>query len=234
MPAVANLSRVLSVSIAAMLPLAGCAAIEDGGRVIGRADLVNDLAARLDRAGELTYWAEYQLPGGQSAAIAQAQKPLRAAYTYPGGKLTVTADSTAECDTAAAKPTCTLNPPPSPSTRPSVTVFASANKRGLVTPPVVIGLLTAAALDPSAVIEQQDTTVAGRHATCVQVDGLANAPTSSFNACVTTEGALGRFRGVLDGKEADLALSRYRTEVDSGVFDLPSGAGVIDRRAGTR
>ena len=232
MRAVATLSRVLSGSIAAVLLISGCQSIEDGERVIGRADLVNDLAARLDRAGELTYSADYQLSGGQAASISQAQKPQRAAYTYPGGKLTVTADATAECDTVGPKPTCTLKPPPPSTTRPSVTVFASANQRGLVTPPVVIGLLTAAALDPDAQITQRDTTVTGRHATCVAVDGLANADAPDFDACVTNDGVLGSFRGVLDGHQVDIAMSRYRNQVDSSAFDLPSGAGVVDRRGG--
>jgi hypothetical protein len=234
MPAVTTLSRVLSGSIVTVLLLAGCQTMSDGGRVIGRADLVNELAARLDHAGELTYSADYQISGGQSASISQAQNPQRAAYTYPGGKLTVTADATAECQTAGPKPTCTLSPPPPSTTRPAVTVFASANQRGLVTPPVVIGLLTAAALDPNAVIEQKDTTVAGRHATCVHVSKVPDAPVSSFDACVTNEGALGSFRGLLDDHQVDVAMSRYRAEVDSNAFDLPAGAGVVDRRTGAK
>jgi hypothetical protein len=234
MPAPAVLLRVLSGSIAAVLLLAGCQAIEDGGQVIGRADLVNDLASRLDQAAELTYAADYQLSGGLSASIAQAQKPLRAAYTYPGGKLTVATDATAECDTAGAKPTCTLTDPPPPTTKPAVTVFASAKQRGLITPPVVIGLLTAAALDPNAVIKQTDTTVAGRHATCVNVAKVANSAASTFDACVTNEGALGSFLGVVDGKPVDIAMSRYRTAVEDSAFDLPRGAGVVDHRAGSK
>ena len=234
MSAVTTILRVLSGSAAAVLLLAGCQSIEDGERVIGRADLVNDLAARLDRSGDLTYSAEYQLSGGRSASISQTQKPQRAAYSYPGGKVTVTVDATAECDTAGPKPTCTLDPPPTATTRPSVTVFTSANHRGLVTPPVVIGLLTAAALDPDATIEQKDTTVAGRHATCVTVEGVDNAESSRFDACVTNEGVLGSFRGLLDGQQVDVALSRYRTQVDGGAFDLPRGVGVVDRRSGAK
>jgi hypothetical protein len=217
-------------STIAVLPLAGCEAIEDSGRAIGRADLVNDLAVRLDRAVELTYSADYQLPGGQSGSISQAQRPHRAAYTYPGGKLTLTVEATAECDTAAPKPTCTLKPPPGQAT-PLVAVLAGVNERGLVTPPLVISLLTATALDPNAVIEQNDTTVAGRHATCVRVEQVSDAAASSFDACVTTEGVLGSFAGVVDGRPVDIALSRYRVAVDSTAFELPSGAGVVDRRA---
>ncbi|GAB3139602.1 hypothetical protein GCM10027290_09060 [Micromonospora sonneratiae] len=226
--------RVLTGSILAVLLLTGCQAIEDGSRVISRADLVNDLASRLDRATELTYSAEYQLTGGESASIAQTQEPLQAAYSYPGGKLTVSAEATTECQTAGPKPSCILDAPPAQTNRPSVTVFTNANKRGLVTPPVVIGLLTAAALDPNADIEQTDTTIAGRHATCVRVAGVDDAPTSQFNACVTAEGVLGQFTGTLDGNAVEMALSRYRNTVDGSVFELPSGATVIDQRPGTK
>lgn len=231
MPAVSTPLRVLTGSILAALLLSGCQAIEDGSRVIGRADLINDLAARLDNAGELTYAADYQLTGGESASIVQTQKPRRAAYIYPGGKLTVSAEATTDCEIDGAKPKCVLQPPPTQLNKPSVTVFASAKQHGLVTPPVVVGLLTTAALDPDIVIEQTDTTIAGRHATCVRVVGGTDPEVPTFDACVTTEGALGRFTGTLDGRQVDMALSRYRTEVDAGAFALPAGAGIVDRRS---
>lgn len=230
MPTVSTLLRVLTGSIVVVLASAGCQTLDDAGRVIGRADLVNELAARLDRAGELTYSADYQLPGGNTASIAQSQTPPRAAYTYPGGKLTVTAEATTECVAAGRRHTCTLTPPPTNTNKPAVAVFQGANARGLVTPPVVINLLTAAALDPNAIIEQHDTTVAGRHATCVRVRQVTNAPAPSFNTCITSEGVLGSFAGTVDGTGVDLALSRYRTVVDGAAFDLPAGARVADQR----
>ncbi|MGI5212137.1 hypothetical protein [Plantactinospora sp. CA-290183] len=231
MPARSTSLRMLTGAIITVVMLAGCQTLDDAGRVIGRADLVNALASRLDQSHELTYSADYQLPGGQSASISQSRDPLRAAYTYPGGKLTVTAEATTECDTTATrKPTCTLTAPPEPSTKPAIAIFTEMNKRGLVTPPVVIGLLTAAALDPNALIRQYDTTVAGRHASCVRVDGLSNAAASTFDACITGEGALGSFTGSVDGTDLDVALSNYRDAVESSAFDLPPGAGVVDRR----
>ncbi len=105
------------------------------------------------------------------------------------------------------------------------------HKHGLVAPPLVVDLLTAAALDPGALIAQTDTTVAGRHATCVRVRQLSNAPASTFEVCITTEGALGSFTGVVGGLNLDIALIRYRDAVESTAFDLPPGAGVVDRRA---
>lgn len=230
MPAVSTPYRVLTGSIIVMLAIAGCQTLDDAGRVLGRADLVNELAARLDGAGELTYSADYQLPGGKSASIAQSQSPPRAAYIYPGGKLTVTAEATTECVITDGRNTCTLNPPPRYANKPAVAVFQSANEQGLVTPPVVINLLTAAALDPDATVEQHDTTVAGRHATCVRVRQVTNAAAPDFDTCITTEGVLGSFTGTVNGTAVDLALSRYRDVVDNDAFGLPPGAGVVDLR----
>ena len=52
--------------------------------------LLNELATRLDRAGDLTFTAEYRLDGGSRAVLAQAQQPRRAAYVHPGGKAVFT------------------------------------------------------------------------------------------------------------------------------------------------
>ncbi|MGV9211320.1 hypothetical protein ACTFTM_05590 [Micromonospora sp. RB23] len=228
MPAATTTLRMLAVSVIASLTVTGCQTIEDAGSAMGRSDLVNDLAARLDRALELTYTADYQLPGGQTAAIVQAQDPARSAYTYPGGRLTVTPDAVTRCTAAGGRMACTLVPPPTPGSKPTVALFDEANQRGLVTPPVVVGLLTAAALDPQAVIKQSDTTVAGHHAACVEVQRADG----DFSACVTTEGVLGSFLGSVDGKPMELALSDYSETVEKNAFDPPAGAGVVDNRPG--
>ncbi|MGN9808001.1 hypothetical protein ACTMSW_01400 [Micromonospora sp. BQ11] len=229
MPAASTTLRLLAVSVIASLTITGCQTLDDAGRAIGRSDLVNDLAIRLDRSLTLTYSAEYQLPAGQTATIAQAQDPARSAYTWPGGKLTVTEDATARCETAASRAVCTLEAPPTANAKPSVTLFTEAKEHGLVTPPVVMQLLTTAALDPEAVITQSDTTLAGRHATCVDVQQSAG----DFSACVTTEGALGSFTGEVDGERVELAMTDYRDAVDGDAFELPPGAGVVDRRTAT-
>ncbi|MFG1881852.1 hypothetical protein [Micromonospora sp. NPDC049102] len=228
MPAATTTLRMLAVSVIASLTVTGCQNFEDAGSAMGRSDLVNDLAARLDRALELTYTADYQLPGGQTAAIVQAQDPARSAYTYPGGRLTVTPDAVTRCTATDGRTACTLVAPPTPGSKPTVALFSEANQQGLVTPPVVVGLLTAAALDPQAVIKQSDTTVAGHHAACVEVQ----RSDGDFSACVTTEGVLGSFLGSVDGKPMELALSDYSETVEKDAFDPPAGAGVVDNRPG--
>ncbi|WP_433531499.1 hypothetical protein ACQPYA_05195 [Micromonospora sp. CA-263727] len=226
MPAASTPLRAIAVSAVMLLTVTGCQALDDAGRAMGRADIVNDLAARMDRALELTYSAEYQLPGGRTAFIAQAQDPARSAYEWPGGKLTVTADATTHCGPDGGRTVCTIEAPPAPNSKPSIVVFAAAEREGQVTPPMVMGLLTTAALDPSAVITQSDTTIAGSLATCVDVRQNAD----SFTACVTGAGALGSFTGRVDGQPVEVALTRYREQVDGAAFELPPGAGVVDRR----
>ncbi|MFY1574466.1 hypothetical protein ACN26Z_06210 [Verrucosispora sp. WMMD703] len=226
MPAASTTLRTLAVSVIALLTVTGCQALDDAGRAMGRSDIVNDLAARMDRALELTYSAEYQLPGGRSASFVQSQDPARSSYTWPGGKVTVTDEATTRCDTDGDRTVCTLEEPPAPNSKPSVVVFAEAELQGLVTPPMVMGRLTAAALDPDAVINERSSTVVGHHSTCVDV----RQDSESFTACVTGEGALGSFTGQVDGQPVELALSRFRDQVDGGAFDLPAGADVVDRR----
>ncbi|SCG42118.1 hypothetical protein GA0070560_103249 [Micromonospora halophytica] len=229
MPAVSTTLRMLSVSVIASLTVTGCQTLDDAGRALGRSDLVNDLAARMDGALTATWAADYQLPGGRTASVAQTKTPLRSAYTWPDGKITVTQESVTRCETSAGRTACTVLPPELTAGKPSVLVWTEAEKRGLVTPPAVMGLLTDAALDPDAVITQSDTTVAGHHATCVDV----KRSTGDFSTCVTTEGVLGSFSGTLAGTPTEVTLSRYTESVDPAAFDVPAGAGVVDRRTVT-
>jgi hypothetical protein len=205
MPAASMTLRVLAASAIASLTVTGCQAFDDTGVALARADLVNDLAARMDRALEQTWAAEYQLAGGRTASIAQTEDPLRSSYTWPDGKITVTQEAVTRCANAAGRTSCTVSPPVLTAGKPSVIVYDEARKHGLVTPPAVIRLLTEAALDPQASIEQSDTTLAGHHATCIDVTRAGDR----FDACVTTEGVLGSFTGALDGKPAEVTLNRY-------------------------
>jgi hypothetical protein len=216
---------LVAVTLGAAVP--GCG---DAGEVMDRADLVNDLASRLDASGELTYSAEYQLPRGRTAMIAQAQSPLRAAYVYPEGKLTVTDEATADCRRTGGTTTCTLTAAPVPNNEPAVAAFRNAGAHGLIAPTVVISLLTTASLDAAATIEQSDTTIAGRPATCVQVRGVRDAAASAFDACITIDGVLGSFSGVVDGNGVDIAMTRYRDQAAPDAFTLPAGAKIVDKR----
>jgi hypothetical protein len=231
--AVLSLGRLVALgafALSAALASAGCATIDNAQRVISRADLVNDLASRLSRSSDLTYAADYQLSGGKNASVVQMQEPQRSAYSYPDGKLIVTTDAITECGLAGSTMTCTLTPPPTPNGDPAAGAFAGAQAKGLVASTLVVGLLTAAALDADAVISQYDSTTAGQHSTCVKVNNVQNAAASAFDACITTDGVLGSFSGVVNGTSIEVSMINYSDEVPAGAFDLPPGAKIVDQR----
>ena len=202
------------------LPLAGCTSLTGAPQSVDHAGLMNDLASTIDSAGSLTYSADYQLPLGATARIAQTGSPHRTAYTFPDGKLTLTSEATTDCTTRKQVVTCTMSMPAA-----SPAALAGAGRRGLAPPEVVAGLLTAAAIDSAALVEQHDSTIAGQHATCVEVRG-----TASFTACVTTDGVLASFTGRVADADLDVVLTRYRDSVDSDAFEVPAGATVVARR----
>jgi hypothetical protein len=208
----------------AVLALAGATGCVNTTAPAGRVQLVSDLAARLDRSGSLTYTAVYGMPGGARATIVQS--PPRAAYTYPGGALIFTPDSVASCDTT----TCTLTPPVSPGADPPSALVNAVSVRGMIAPPMVMSLLTTAALDGDALVTTHDTTLAGQTATCVRISGATDGPAPDYEVCVTTDGVLASFSGTVAGARIDIHLDRYDTTVAPEAFALPAGAKVVDHR----
>jgi hypothetical protein len=225
--------RIL-VAGALVLTLAGCGPVDDAQHVIDRSKLVNEMASRLDRGSTLTYTAEYELPDGSRATVAQAQEPIRASYTYPTGKFVTTTLLTMDCRAEAQAPgaLCSITPPPTPKSDTGG-LFVAMRERGLVPPTLVIGLLTAASLSSDAAIQRSETTIAGQAATCVQVSGVRNAPATDFDACITDNGVLGSFDGTVDDKDNDVSLVRYESTVAPDAFDPPAGAKTVDNRPPT-
>lgn len=225
--AISTPRRLLAAAAIASLTVTGCQSFDEAGQAISHADLINELANRLDGSLVRTYTADYQLASGQSATIAQDQEPARATYHWTAGRLTATEEATTRCETTDGRTACTIEPPPANPAKPAVAVFAAAEGQGLVTPPAVLELLTAAALDPESTITSNDTTLAGRRATCVEV----RRPAGDLTACVTAEGALGSFTGHLDGEPVTVTMTSYRATTDGPMFELPVGADVVDRSA---
>ena len=221
-------ARFVAGLLAVAAPLAGCAEFDNPAAAQGltRSDLVAQLAAQLAGSASLTYAATYQLAGGRSASIAQAQDPLRSAFRYPDGELLVTAAATTRC----ARRTCTVTAPPAPTSPVPAALFAEAEKAGLVAPSAVQSLLNAARLDRDVVVDQRDTTVAGRHATCLDLRNVDKAETGAFSTCITSDGVVGSFSGTLSGTKIDIAMTEYADRVRSDAFDAPGGTRMIDRR----
>ncbi len=223
--------RVVPGLAAAALLLAGCGSLGQAASAqgIARGDLVSELAAQLTGSATLTYTAGYQLPGGGTATVAQAQRPARTAYAYPGGRVLVTGQAVTACR-GARKPTCTVTAPPDPGAALPPAVFAEAQRTGMIAPVTVLSLLETAALDPGVTLEPRDTTIAGHHATCLDLSGLTDDRTRAFTTCVTNDGVLGSFTGTVDGRTIDIAMTHFESRIRGDAFDVPTGATTVDRR----
>jgi hypothetical protein len=225
-----RLALLTAVAVTVAAGLSGCLAVTSAQPGTGRAQLVRDLADRLTRSGGVPYTATYRLGQGSSATIVQAADPSRLAYTYPGGKLVLTPQQAADCRGQGGAVSCTLTPPPSPTTDLGAALTSELAAHGFVPPPMAIDLLTAAALDPDAVVTTHDTTIAGENATCVDINGQQSTVAGQFEVCVTTDGLLGSFSGLVSGLQVDLSLDRYEQTVAPDAFDLPAGAHIVDQR----
>jgi hypothetical protein len=210
------------VASATLLVAAACGGVDSANAAsITHDDLVSELAAQLGESATLSYTATYQLAGGDTAQITQAQKPTRVAYTYPGGNLIRTPEGTIRCQGAVSALKCT-------ETTPNP---ADARTTGpLTSPDAVLAMLNVAAVDTGAVTKQHDTTIAGHHATCLTLTGVSRTATPDFAVCVTAEGALGSFTATMGGKQADLALTAYSDKPDVTAFELPVTAKLTDQR----
>jgi len=190
--------------------------------------LITDLADRLAQSESMTYTAAYELPNGNTATVSRAQNPPRLALDYPGGKMVVDDREATSCGpalegSAQGGVVCTVRP----ASTVLIELLDAASAAGLPAPASVADLLVQTSFDPNVVINWRDTTLVGRHATCVGVSGLTTAP--PFEACVTSDGVLGSFTGTVGGHPVRLTLTRFRTDVDATAFDPPAGATVIEQ-----
>lgn len=211
----------LAVVLATAVLAAGCAAAS-----ADEPKLLNDLATRLDRSGDLTFTAEYRLDGGAQAVVAQAQQPPRAAYVHPGHKAVFTESELATCRVVGEASVCTITAPPTQSTDPALDLLTATGEEpdGLVSPSRALRLVSDAVLS-GATVTRYESTIAGEGATCVGVHGA-----EGFTACVTAGGLLGSFTGTLDGQVVSFELTSYKDTADAAAFALPDGAEIDDRR----
>lgn len=196
-----------------VLLLGGCGGLDQAASAHGlaRDDLVSELAAQLAGSSTLTYAAEYRLPRGGRASVTQTQDPPRTSYHYPGGRLLVSDHAVTQCR-GTAKPACTTTPPPDGGVLPAV-AYAGVQRTGMVAPATVVALLDAAALDTAVTVESRDTTIAGHHATCVDLSGIDDERSREFSTCVTSAGVLGSFTGTLDGRPVEMTMTEYSEKV---------------------
>ncbi len=218
MPSVTR--RVLAglVAVALLGVGTGCGDLDEASAApLTKDDLVSEIAGQLAAGSTQSWTAKYQIAGGETATVIRAQRPSRAAYVFPGGRLITTTTVTIKCTGS----TCT-------STPAEAAAAAELDQAPLISPEAVQAMLAAAALDPSIVTTPHDTTIAGRHATCLTLQDVDGTPTRSFDLCVTSEGALASFTATIDGKPIDQALTSYVGETEPDAFDVPQGAKLID------
>ncbi len=215
----------LAAATAALLGATGCTGLDEANAAgITHDDLVSEMAAQLSKVTGLTYTATYQLTGGDTATVSQAQKPTRTAYRFPGGRLIETATGTIRCTGDEPAVTCTETDP----TPATATPLAGT---ALITPEAALAMLNTAALDQNVTATPHDTTIAGRHATCLSLSQVDGTPTAEFSVCITNEGALGSFTATIAGQRIDQALTAYAEKADAAAFLLPSTAKLTDKRS---
>lgn len=221
--------RLLAALCLAALGMGGCEAINDATAPIDRGKLLDDMSSQLDRGESVLYSADYQLAGGNRASVGQQTAPPRTVYGYPGGMIIVHGGDQTSCTTTSRPARCEVNSITLASAGVPST-YAEATKHGLITAPVVADLLKVAALQPAASVKPHDTTIAGQQASCLEVSGLADSTSAAFTACVTADGVLASFKGVVSGINIDQALIEVTRRVGEEAFSLPVGADVVDLR----
>ncbi|MBB4695207.1 hypothetical protein [Paractinoplanes abujensis] len=221
MPTVTRLTAGLTAAGLALLGAAGCGDLDEANAApLSRESLITEAAGQLAAGSALTYSAKYQVAGGEVATVNRAQRPLRASYVYPGGRLIVTSTVTIRCSTS----TC--------ESRTADPAAATALDDGpLISAEAVQAMLATAALDPVVETTPHDTTIAGRHATCLSLAGVDETPSREFDLCVTNEGALASFTATINGKRIDQALTSYRDDLPDDAFLVPTGIKLIDKSA---
>jgi hypothetical protein len=221
--------RLVAAVCLATFGVGGCEAINDATAPIDRGKLLDDMSAQLDRGKTVLYHADYQLAGGYKAVVGQQTVPPRTVYEYPGGMIIVHGSDQTSCSTTSRPARCELNSITLASAGVPST-YAEATKHGLITAPVVIDMLKIAAMQPAASVEPHDTTIAGQQASCLEVSGLADAISPAFSTCVTADGVLASFKGLVGGVNVDQALIEVTKRVGEEAFALPVGADVVDLR----
>jgi hypothetical protein len=217
--------RFALFATAACLVVAGCG----GGGPIDRSRLIDDMTHQLERGRSIAYSADYQLFGGARGSIGQQVDPARTVYGYPGGMIVVYADQQTLCATLARPAKCQVKALPSAAARQPAS-YAEATRQGFMTGPVLADLLRVALLQPSTSVKPHDSTIAGQPSSCLEVSGLVDAAASAFTACVTADGVLASFSGLVNGVNVDQALIQVSRKVSEDAFALPAGAQVVDLR----
>jgi hypothetical protein len=231
-------SKLLAAAAAAVLVVGslGCGAIRSVKNIADNASTLGDLSDKLNNAEKLTFQAEYKLDDGSKVTV--AQQPPNSAAVGESGRYLATADAYVFCGTESGKTSCQRTPREAGDTSGDAAVVGVGT--GFVSGSLALAVLTAAILVPSAKVDKKREKIAGQQSTCATVSNLesaqqdepANQRLHDFTVCITDAGILARFSGTgADGTKQGVELTRYSTDVDASLFQVPAGATVTDTGA---
>lgn len=88
--------------------------------------------------------------------------------------------------------------------------------------------LTSLSTDAAADVNFHDTRLAGQLADCLEVENAVDAPVTSFELCMTTNGVLASLSAVVDGDEVEVKLTSFTDAVDEHIFEVAEATAAPD------
>lgn len=217
---------VTALVTAGLAASAACSAPGDAQEVIDQGRVVDGMASSVDEGTTRSYTATYQVTGGGTVTVVHTPDPYRDAFLFAGGRYVSTPDFELTCESGD----CTLVDPLDSASPLDTEAISEVGDEGFLPAQTILGLLTKAALNAGASIEQSDDTLVGEHATCAKVAGLTGAAAQGFETCVTDRGVVGSFEGTVGGVDVKMFLVSYAETADAANFDVPADAKVSDER----
>jgi hypothetical protein len=201
--------------VAAVAGTAACTDLDQASAAgVADEDLISETADRVAAADGQSWTATYRLSGGEVARVTRAQQPSRIAYTFPSGIVIVGPDTVTRCTRATEKVNCTDGDRRDGEEGPPAST-------GLVAPAAILDMLESAAIDPDLAVTPRETTIAGRHASCLELAGVDQSAAPDFEVCVTVEGTVAAFTGTVAGAPVEMTLTEYSTDINDADFTLP-------------
>jgi hypothetical protein len=205
--------------VAAVAGTTACSGLDQASAAgVADEDLISETADRVAAADGQSWTATYRTSGGEVARVTRAQNPSRIAYTFPSGIVIITPGTVTRCTRAAGKVDCADGDRRDGEEGPPAST-------GLVAPAAILDMLESAAIDPDLAITPRETTIAGRHASCLKLAGVDQSAAPDFEVCVTVEGTVAAFTGTVAGTPVEMTLTDYRTDIDESDFALPPDRG---------
>jgi hypothetical protein len=228
--------RGLAAGLAVALAASGlgCGLVDQAKDIVANASALSDFVDRLNKSGELTYTATYDVVDGKPVTL--VQRPPNAAFVSTEGRYILTPDFLYLCSKDGGKTRCQRSPNGGVEGADSAGLVAAFAGPGFVSTPIVLTVMAAAIVIPDATIEQSEKSIAGQDSICANATGLdsvaepgdKDAP-KEFSVCVTESGVLASYHGTsVGGTEIGVEMTKFSETVDAKAFAPPKGAKIVD------